>query len=90
MFKTGKVYMTRGINNTIADNEKFSKEVINALKKYKAHNWGDLCDEDKQLNEEAIINNDRIVAAYKTSQGKIYIITEHDRSATTILFAEEY
>ena len=90
MFKTGKIYMTKGINDTIADNEQFSKEVVQALQKYKSHNWGDLCEEDKQLNDEAIINGDRIVAAYKTSQGKIYIITEHDRSATTILFAEEY
>lgn len=61
MFKTGKVYMTRGINDTIADNEKFSKEVIQALQKYKAHNWGDLCEEDKQLNDEAVINGERIV-----------------------------
>ena len=50
-----------------------------------------MCEEDKQMNDEAIKSgNDRILAAYETSKGNIYIITEHDRSATTILFADEY
>lgn len=43
------------------------------------------------MNDEAIKNgNDRVLAAYETSQGKIYIITEYDRSYTTILFSHEY
>ena len=43
------------------------------------------------MNDEAIKNgNDRILASYETSKGKIYIITENDRSATTILFTNEY
>lgn len=50
-----------------------------------------MCEEDKQMNDEAVRSgNNRILASYETSKGKIYIITEHDRSATTILFANEY
>lgn len=87
----GKTVWTRGINNTIADNAKFAKEVTKAMQRYKNHDWGDLGEEDKTLNDEALTGgNDRILAAYNTSEGKIYIITEWDRSVTTILFAEEY
>ena len=43
------------------------------------------------MNDEAVRSgNNRILASYETSKGKIYIITEYDRSATTILFADEY
>ncbi len=87
----GKLVMTRGINNCIADDGNFAKEVLKALSRYKNHDWGKLCEEDKQMNDEAIKNgNDRVLAAYETSQGKIYIITEYDRSYTTILFSHEY
>ena len=52
--------------------------------------WGDLCDDDKQMNEDAIRNNERLLASYVTSGGNIYIITERDRSYTTILLRSEY
>ena len=52
---------------------------------------GEMCEEDKQMNDEAIKNgNDRIFGEYETSQGKIYIITEYDWRHTTILFSNEY
>ena len=87
----GKMMMTRGISEGIADDLKFAKEATKALVRYKNGDWGDMCDEDKQMNDEAVKHgNDRIFAAYNTSQGKIYIITEWDRSVTTILFADEY
>ena len=54
---------------------------------------GDLEPEDKELNDEALLNGDRLVSAYeypKHEDWKIWIITEWDRSATTILFPHEY
>ena len=36
------------------------------------------------------LNGNRVLAAYNSTKGKIYIITEHDRSYTTLLFANEY
>jgi hypothetical protein len=54
---------------------------------------GDLCKGDKEANDEALIEGqeDRILSAYHGSNGtKFYIITEYDRSATTILLPEEY
>ena len=58
--------------------------------------WGDLCDEDKQANEDALQDGSRILSAYHTSTGqKIWIITEaadedDRREATTILLPDEY
>lgn len=89
--KYGKLVMTREINNAVADDVTFSKEVLNSIRKHLNCDWGDLCDEDKNLNNNAIKNkNDRILSAYNTSKGRIYIITEYDRSYTTVLFSSEY
>ncbi len=87
----GKTVMTSGVNNKIAESEKFAREIKICMEKYITCDWGDLCNEDKEMNDNALRNgNDRILAAYDTSEGKVYIITEHDRSCTTILFADEY
>lgn len=89
--KTGKWVMTAGINNDIADSSKFAKEITSFMARYLHQDWGDLCKEDKAMNDAALKNgNDRIVAAYNSSKGKVYIITEWDRSYTTILYASEY
>lgn len=90
-FNIGRMVMTRGINEKMSSDESFVKEVLNALSRYLKKDWGEMCEEDKQMNDEAVRSgNDRILAAYETSEGKIYIITEYDRSATTILLANEY
>ncbi|WP_237881364.1 hypothetical protein [Pseudomonas sp. PGPR40] len=53
--------------------------------------WGDICDEDRQLNEEALISDYRLMSVYDVEPGlKLWIITEADRSVTTILLPEEY
>ena len=52
--------------------------------------WGDVCDEDWKLNDHAVKNGGRLLSAYLAAGDKVFIITEWDRSATTILFADEY
>lgn len=90
-FELGQVLQTRGIADAIENNPTFAQEVYKAFNDYTACKWGDTCAEDAELNNQAIKNNDdRIVAKYITSEGDIFIITEWDRSATTILFASEY
>lgn len=92
----GKTLITKTINDCIADDSNFSKEIITIWKRYLAYDWGEMSEEDKKLNDEAVklekeLNGgERVLAAYDTTKGKVYIITEWDRSATTILFADEY
>lgn len=89
-FNLGQVVVTRQINSDIADSSKFAKEVHMSLMRYASCDWSDTCEADKPLNDEAVKHGDRILAAYETSKGKIWIITEWDRSATTILYPDEY
>ena len=86
----GQLVCTVNIAATIEKDSEFQKEINNSLEKYTKGDWGDTCEEDCELNDEALETNDRIVALYKTSQGNVFIITEADRSVTTVLFASEY
>jgi hypothetical protein len=52
--------------------------------------WGDLCDSDKVVNEQAVESGDSILSAYVVDGVKIYIVTEGNRSVTTVLLPEEY
>jgi len=61
------------------------------LRRHHCGDWGDLCEEDKQTNEEALEQGFRILSCYQVGGGKrIYIITEADRSSTCLLLPEEY
>jgi len=52
--------------------------------------WGDLNEEDKQENDLSVIRGFRILSAYRFGEDKLWIITEADRSLTTILLPEEF
>lgn len=91
MINLGQTVMTRGIGNAVVENYLFYKFVFDSLERYKNQDWGDLPHEDKLMNNRAVKNNDdRMVARYNSEHGDIYIITEWDRSYTTILFTNEY
>ena len=90
-FPLGKIVMTRGVNDEIAENIPFSKFVFNSLKRHAQCDWGDLGKEDTASNDNALKNTGRLFSAYiKEGLMKIWIITEWDRSVTTILFPDEY
>ena len=90
-FKLGKLVMTRGVHSKIKEDVDFAIGVLDAFERYQRCDWGDLCSEDKAENEKAIRDGaERIFALYHIGTEKIYIITEWDRSVTTILFPEEY
>jgi hypothetical protein len=89
-FSFGQTVFTIGVSNACEKSYKFFVEVLEALNRYAKCDWGDLCSEDKQANEDALANGYRILAKYDTSEGPIYIITEWYRSVTTVLFTDEY
>jgi hypothetical protein len=67
------------------------EDVPNALARHVAGDWGDLDDEDKQANEEGLKHGLRLLSAYTDRNGtKFWIITEHDRSVTTVLLPDDY
>lgn len=86
-FELGQLVATKGINARLLEDFDFSKFLWDSFARYKNCDWGDIPQEDKRMNDSAVKNgDDRIVARYND----IYIITEWDRSATTILFTDEY
>lgn len=66
-------------------------DMANALNRHLRGDWGDLCDEDKAENEFSLTKGFRLFSVYHTAEGtKFYIITEADRSVTTILLPSDY
>jgi hypothetical protein len=83
--------MTRGVAFHCQENLEASFQMLECLQRHARGDWGDVCDEDKQANDRALKNGDeRILSAYSITGKKIWIITEWDRSVTTVLFPEEY
>ena len=87
LFNPGKYVITR----SLADN---TARLMPYLLRHLKGDWGDLAEEDKNENDLAVKAGDlRIFSAYETNiEGaeKIWIITEADRSATTILLPSDY
>jgi len=64
---------------------------LSLLSRHQQGDWGDLDDEDKAENEASLKENFRIFSSYNlTEKIKLWVITEADRSSTTILLPEEY
>ena len=66
------------------------------IARHSSGDWGIICDEDQELNDQAVVDGSRIVSAYHVNDGtKLWVITEAanddgHRSATTILLPDEY
>jgi hypothetical protein len=87
-FLLGRVCATPAALAALGQAEQSAAEF---LCRHAAGDWGELCDEDKAENELSIKAGFRILSAYRTSlDEKIWIITEADRSATTVLLPAEY
>ena len=90
-FKTGQIVITRVVNAKINESIEFSKFILESIAKFPNCNWGNLDKEDWKMNDNVVENgDDRIFARYNNEEGDVYIITEWDRSVTTILFPSEY
>lgn len=95
-FNMGQIVVTRSINEYMSADRKFATEINLCLRRFAVKNWGDLDEEDKQTNEDALQYPDDLylLGAYQTSKGKIWIITNRisekaGDNATTVCFPEE-
>lgn len=65
--------------------------VLDALRRHASGDWGDIGREDWESNEQALKHGARLLSSYCDANGtKFWIITEADRSATTVLLPEDY
>lgn len=91
-FKLGRVLTTRTVCDRSTSDFGFYDFLCQSIARYRECDWGDICREDWEANDRAVEQDDRTFAVYRYPQDgtKIWIITEWDRSATTILFPDEY
>lgn len=91
LFPLGRTVTSAKINEAMSSNPLFAVHVYGCFNRHVACNWGDLSAEDKKSNDEAVNNQGRIFSSYEHKTfPKVWIITEWDRSATTVLFPEDY
>ncbi|WP_437222698.1 hypothetical protein SH661x_002900 [Planctomicrobium sp. SH661] len=85
-FRSGQTVITVTAREQLSEND-----VRTALKRHLSGDWGDCDPEDAAANEQALLDGDRLLSVYHAADGtKLWIITEADRSATTVLLPEEY
>jgi hypothetical protein len=87
-FSLGQVVGTPGALHAF---EEAGQHPAEFLSRHVSGDWGDLCEEDVTENELSVDQGFRILSSYELSTGtKVWVITEADRSATTILLPDEY
>lgn len=91
IFETGTIVSTSGVFDLAGEDPEFGSFIQESLSRHVKGDWGDLSAEDKRENALSLKNGFRLLSAYeKEGLPKIWIITEADRSVTTVLFPEEY
>lgn len=89
MFSLGKIFATSG---ALAAVKASGQDAMHYVRRHQRGDWGDVCRDDAQANEDAVRDGTRILSVYHLlpTAVKVYVITEHDRSVTTVLLASEY
>jgi hypothetical protein len=83
----GKVAATPGAIKLLSE---AGEDAFCYLARHATGDWGELCAFDRRQNEIALREGYRIFSSYNIPTGRVWIITEADRSVTTILLPEEY
>ncbi len=87
-FTAGQICATPGALEAMNLSEQSPMEFVG---RHVTGDWGDVCEDDAKVNEESLEHGLRLLSSYRTNEGvKLWVITEADRSATTILLPEEY
>ncbi|MDN7586624.1 hypothetical protein [Burkholderia seminalis] len=86
-FRLGQIVATRGVLKHL---EHHGIQADPYLRRHVMGNWGDVPPEDAAANERAVEHGARILSSYEIVGKRVWLITEADRSVTTLLFPEEY
>jgi hypothetical protein len=86
-FNLGHLVATPGALELL---ERLAVNEVELLQRHQRGDWGTVPAEDAIENENSIVNGNRILSSYQLGDERIWIITEADRSATTLLLPEEY
>jgi hypothetical protein len=85
-FRLGKIVSTP---NALA--QLSQDDILAGIQRHQAGDWGEMDEHDRQENESALQNGFRLISVYRSAGGvKFWLITEADRSVTTVLMPEDY
>lgn len=85
-FSLGRIVITRAALLAVTPDDLFV-----AVRRHAHGDWGDVCSDDRTENDRAALAGDRVLSSYCTGEDrKFWVITEWDRSVTTVLLPEEY
>ena len=86
LFRLGRIVATPN-----ALSELSQQDMLSAIKRHQAGDWGELDEHDRQANDRALSNGTRLFSVYRSANGiRFWVITEADLSATTVLLPEDY
>ena len=86
LFPLGDFYITTPAYAVLSH-----EDVESALSRHASGDWGEIAEEDRGVNESALAEGARLLSVYRSAKGvKFWIITEADRSVTTVLLPDNY
>ena len=83
----GEVVATPGAIKLLSEAR---EDAFDYLARHATGDWGELCTFDRRQNEKDLREGARVLSSYPVGECRIWVITEGDRSVTTILLPEEY
>ena len=84
-FPLGQIVMTANASGQLA-----AEDIQQALTRHASGDWGEVCEEDREENELSLKEGFRLLSVYRSGETKFWIITEADRSVTTVLMPDDY
>lgn len=86
LFRLGRIVATPNALENLSQ-----QDILTALKRHQAADWGDVDSEDREANNRALIDGTRLFSVYHSATGvRFWVITEADRSVTTFLLPQDY
>jgi hypothetical protein len=86
VFRLGRIVATPNALESMSQDD-----ILVGIQRHQAGDWGNLTDEDRAANDRALAEGTRILSAYDAMNGtRFWVITEADRSVTTVLLPEDY
>jgi len=85
-FRLGRIVSTPNALSRLTE-----EDILMGIKRHQAGDWGDVTENSRQANERALIEHTRLLSVYHDAKGmRFWLITEADRSVTTVLLPEDY
>ena len=86
VFRLGHIVSTPNALQSITQDD-----ILTGIQRHQAGDWGNLTNDDRTANDRALAQGGQILSTYQATNGtKFWLITESDRSVTTVLLPEDY